>query len=75
MDDGDVDDDDYEDNDDDLFFFFARPTLSVRSLKTVTVASSRDVPVLGSVPGVFMRIPHPKPLARSSGRRPGFSCG
>ena len=56
-------------------FFFARPTLSVRTLKTVAVASSREVPVLGSVPGVSMRIPHPKPLARSSGRRPGFSCG
>ena len=67
--------DDDDDDDDDDVFFFARPTLSVRSLKTVAVASSRDVPVLGSVPGVSKRIPHTKPLARSSGRRPGFSCG
>ena len=30
------------------------------------------VPVIGTVPGVFMRIPHPKPLARFLGRRPSL---
>ena len=51
------------------FFFFACPTLPGSE-------SSRDgVPVVGTVPGVFMRIPHPKPLARFLGRRRGFSCG
>ena len=34
---------------------------------------TREIPVFGTVPGVFLRIPHPKPLARSSGRRPGFA--
>ena len=30
------------------------------------------VPVIGTVPGVFMRIPHPKPPARFLGRRPSL---
>ena len=55
-------------------FFFARPTLSVRSENSYG-RGNREVPVFGTVPGVFLRIPHAKPLARLSGRRPGFSCG
>ena len=54
-----------------FFFFFARPTLSVRSENSYG-RGNREVPVFGTVPGVFLRIPHTKPLARSSGRRPGF---
>ena len=44
----------------------------MRTLKTVAVANSREVPVLGSVPGVFARIPHPKP--QHSSVAPITSC-
>ena len=52
-----------------FFFFCVSDVVGFRE-------HSRDgVPVIGTVPGVFMRIPHPKPLARFLGRRPGFPCG
>ena len=54
------------------FFFFARPTLSVTGGSGDRKAAKYRV--FGTVPGVFLRIPYPKPLARSSGRRPGFPC-
>ena len=46
--------------------FFAYPTLSGSEGTVVTGFRS-----LGRCPGVFMRIPHPKPLARVLGTAPG----
>ena len=45
--------------------FFCASDIVGENSETVTVAKGREVLVFGTVPGVFMRIPHPKPLARS----------
>ena len=55
-------------------FFFCDSDVVGENSENSCGRGTREVPVFGTVPGVFLRIPHPKPLARSSGRRPGFSC-
>ena len=57
-----------------MIFFFCDSDVVGENFENSCGRGTREVPVFGTVPGVFLRIPHPKPLARSSGRRPGFSC-
>ena len=67
-------DDDDDDDDDGDDFFFCDSDIVGENSENRCGRGTRDVPFFGTVPGVFLRIPHPEPLARSSGRRPGFSC-
>ena len=46
------------DADADALFFFCASDVVGENSETVTVAKGREVPVFGTVPGVFMRIPH-----------------
>ena len=57
-----------------MMIFFCASDIVGENSETVTVAKGREVPVFGTVPGVFMRIPHPQTACSVIGTAPRASC-